>query len=255
MKVLIADDSPVARATLVRLLESQLHDSHLTLVSDGAQALTMVGAKSFDLIMLDWNMPSMEGIDVLRAIRAQQLNVPVIMVTGEKDREHVLAAFEAGANDYIHKVPWNPKQVVAKVKRALEKSKTKAVAKPTGPLAALIADDSKVIRKILASTLAKKCDFANVVQACDGKEAVDAAKQGHFGLILLDWNMPNMLGIDALRAIRAAGNETPVIMVTSEAERVRVIEAFDVGANNYIIKPFTPELLTEKINQVLYIHA
>ncbi len=67
----------------------------------------------------------------------------------------------------------------------------------------------------------------------------------------MDWNMPNMLGIDAVKAIRAAGKTVPVIMVTTEAEKSRVIDALKAGANNYVIKPFEPDTLLKKISDTL----
>ncbi len=70
-------------------------------------------------------------------------------------------------------------------------------------------------------------------------------------MILLDWNMPKMSGIDALRAIRQSGNKTPVIMVTTEAEKLRVIEAIKTGANDYLIKPFSPDQLAAKVKNLV----
>ena len=67
----------------------------------------------------------------------------------------------------------------------------------------------------------------------------------------MDWNMPNMLGIDAVKAIRANGKTMPIVMVTTEAEKSRVIEALKAGANNYIIKPFQPPAILSKIKEVL----
>jgi two-component system chemotaxis response regulator CheY len=67
----------------------------------------------------------------------------------------------------------------------------------------------------------------------------------------MDWNMPNMLGIDAVRGIRAGGKTMPIIMVTTEAEKSRVIDALKAGANNYVIKPFEPATIVTKIQEVI----
>lgn len=115
---------------------------------------------------------------------------------------------------------------------------------------ALVVDDSAVMRKVLTGAL-ERADITEVTHAKDGVEAVDACNEAEFDLILMDWNMPNMLGIDAVRAIRENGKSMPIIMVTTEAERNRVIEALQAGANNYIIKPFEPDTLVEKIKGVL----
>ena len=115
---------------------------------------------------------------------------------------------------------------------------------------ALVVDDSMVMRKILIGVLAQ-AGITEVVQAADGQECVNAVMAQDFGLILMDWNMPKMLGIDALKAIRASGKKVPVIMVTTEAEKSRVVEAIKAGANSYIIKPFEPSLIVTKIKSVL----
>jgi len=115
---------------------------------------------------------------------------------------------------------------------------------------ALVVDDSAVMRKVLIGALSR-ADITDVDQACDGQEAVEAVAKGEYQLVLMDWNMPNMLGIDALRAIRASGSKVPIIMVTTEAEKTRVIDALKAGANNYIIKPFEPNTIVTKIQEVL----
>ena len=115
---------------------------------------------------------------------------------------------------------------------------------------ALVVDDSAVMRKVLIGALAR-VDITDVEQAADGQEAVNAAKNADFDLVLMDWNMPNMLGIDALKEIRALGKTMPIIMVTTEAEKSRVVEAIKAGASNYIVKPFEPSTIVAKIQDVL----
>lgn len=119
---------------------------------------------------------------------------------------------------------------------------------------ALIVDDSGVMRRIVAGALAKG-DITDVAQAADGVEAVVAATSQQFDVILMDWNMPNLNGLDALRQIRSQGVTTPVIMVTTEAERSRVLDAVKAGASNYVVKPFTPETILEKIHAVCGVTA
>jgi len=116
----------------------------------------------------------------------------------------------------------------------------------------LIVDDSAVLRKVIIGIL-KDLGVAadNITEAGDGTEGVKQALGAEFALILMDWNMPNMLGIDAVKAIRAAGNTTPILMVTTEGERANVVAAIQAGANNYLAKPFTGESLREKIEQLV----
>ncbi len=115
---------------------------------------------------------------------------------------------------------------------------------------ALVVDDSAVMRKVLIGALSR-ANITDVDQAADGAEAVQKVQENDYDIILLDWNMPNMLGIDALKAIRAMGKTMPIIMVTTEAEKSRVLEALKAGATNYVIKPFEPNTIIGKIQEVL----
>jgi two-component system chemotaxis response regulator CheY len=106
------------------------------------------------------------------------------------------------------------------------------------------------IRRIVIKALAM-AGITEAAEAEDGVQAVEAAKADKFAVVLLDWNMPKMSGIDTLRALRQAGDKTPVIMVTTEAEKARVIEAIKSGANDYLIKPFSPDQLAEKVKNLI----
>lgn len=113
----------------------------------------------------------------------------------------------------------------------------------------LVVDDSSTMRRILINCLAKM-NLADVAQAGDGKEALAVlASQPPFDLVLTDWNMPNMNGLELLKAIKADAKTSavPVVVVTTEAEKERIVEAVKCGAANYIVKPFTPDTLQEKI--------
>ncbi len=115
---------------------------------------------------------------------------------------------------------------------------------------ALIVDDSKVTRKIVTMAM-QEAGFAECDEAEDGWVAATFAAKGQYDMIMMDWNMPKMSGIDSVKAIRAFNKVVPIVMVTTEAEKIRVIEALKAGANNYIAKPFTPEKLIEKVNETL----
>jgi two-component system, chemotaxis family, chemotaxis protein CheY len=115
---------------------------------------------------------------------------------------------------------------------------------------ALVVDDSMTIRRIVIKALGL-VGITDATEASDGAEAVKAVQSGAFDLILLDWNMPKLSGIDALKQMRQAGNKTPVIMVTTEAEKARVIEAIKSGANDYLIKPFSPDQLAAKVKNIM----
>ncbi len=114
----------------------------------------------------------------------------------------------------------------------------------------LLVDDSRTIRNIQKNTL-KTLGYEDVFEAADGLEALAALNQQKADLMLVDWNMPNMDGITLVRKVRENDPRTPIIMVTTEAEKSRVLEAVKAGVNNYVVKPFTAETLAEKINQTM----
>ncbi len=116
----------------------------------------------------------------------------------------------------------------------------------------LVVDDFATMRRIIKGTL-KQIGFTNIIEADDGDVALERLKDNKVGLILSDWNMPNMTGFDLLKAVRSdeSLNAIPFIMVTAEGQKDNVVEAVKAGVSNYLIKPFTPEDLKEKIEIVL----
>ena len=115
----------------------------------------------------------------------------------------------------------------------------------------LVVDDMSTMRRIVKNIM-KQLGFANVEEAENGKDALDKLKAEAFGFVISDWNMPVMTGIELLRAIRADDKlkALPVLMVTAEAQKENLVEAIQAGVSNYIVKPFTAEVLQEKMNKI-----
>jgi two-component system chemotaxis response regulator CheY len=117
----------------------------------------------------------------------------------------------------------------------------------------LIVDDSVTMRRIVINSLAS-LNFKDYVEASDGNEAlVKLEENPDINFVITDWNMPNMTGIDLVKAIRTSEkfNHLAVLMVTTRGLKEDIIEALKAGVNNYILKPFTPATLKEKIEQIL----
>jgi two-component system chemotaxis response regulator CheY len=113
----------------------------------------------------------------------------------------------------------------------------------------MLVDDSNTMRRIQRNQLGS-LGMTDVVEASNGEEALDVlAGNMPVDLVLLDWNMPVMDGLTFLKRVRSdsAYNGVKIFMCTSESEKPKVVEALKAGANNYIIKPFTPETLSEKL--------
>ncbi|GLK74873.1 response regulator [Methylopila musalis] len=120
---------------------------------------------------------------------------------------------------------------------------------PTMPV--LIVDDYKTMLRIIRNLL-KQIGFEDVDEAADGSEALGKMRDKRYGLVISDWNMEPMTGIELLREVRADEklNRTPFIMVTAESKTENVIAAKKAGVNNYIVKPFNAETLKAKIDAV-----
>jgi two-component system chemotaxis response regulator CheY len=115
----------------------------------------------------------------------------------------------------------------------------------------LVVDDFSTMRRIVRNLL-KELGFTNVDEAEDGAVALSKLKGGNFEFVVSDWNMPNMTGIELLKAIRADAElkHLPVMMVTAEAKKENIIAAAQAGANGYVVKPFTAATLEEKLNKI-----
>ena len=114
----------------------------------------------------------------------------------------------------------------------------------------LLVDDSHTIRNLQKNVLAE-IGQTDVAEAADGVEAFSKLSADRPDLMLIDWNMPNMDGITLVKKVRETDKALPMIMVTTEAEKSRVLEAVKAGVNNYVVKPFTAETLGEKIKQTM----
>ena len=115
----------------------------------------------------------------------------------------------------------------------------------------LVVDDFATMRRIVKNVL-RQVGFTNIIEADDGKTALKELKKENIDLILCDWNMPEMPGIDLLKQIRSDDDlkDIPFVMVTAEAQKENILEAVKSGVNSYVVKPFTAETISEKLKKV-----
>lgn len=114
----------------------------------------------------------------------------------------------------------------------------------------LVADDSGVMRKIVMRALSS-LGINDVVEAADGVEALRHFGEHTFDLVLTDWNMPGKTGVEVLRDIRATGSKIPIVLITTEAEKTRVLEAIQAGVSEYVVKPFDAATLQAKLSKFI----
>ncbi|GAB7024059.1 chemotaxis response regulator CheY [Salidesulfovibrio brasiliensis] len=115
----------------------------------------------------------------------------------------------------------------------------------------LVVDDFSTMRKIIKNIL-RQLGYTNIVEADDGTTAWDVLNKDNIDFIVSDWNMPNMSGIELLRKVRGSEEyaDVPFLMVTAEAQQENIIEAVQAKVSNYIVKPFTPETMSQKIDKI-----
>ena len=115
----------------------------------------------------------------------------------------------------------------------------------------LVVDDFSTMRRIIKNLL-RDLGFNNTSEADDGLTALPMLKNGSFDLLVTDWNMPGMQGIELLKEVRSDENlkSLPVLMVTAEQKKEQIVEAAQAGVNGYIVKPFTAQILKEKLEKI-----
>ena len=115
----------------------------------------------------------------------------------------------------------------------------------------LVVDDFSTMRRIIKNLL-RDLGFTNVSEADDGSSALPMLQNGRFELLITDWNMPGMQGLDLLKAVRTDERlrDLPVLMVTAESKRDQIVAAAQAGVNGYIVKPFTAQTLKEKLDKI-----
>ena len=115
----------------------------------------------------------------------------------------------------------------------------------------LVVDDFATMRRIIRNLL-QDLGFSNIAEADDGNTAWPMLQNGSYDLLITDWNMPGMPGLDLLKAVRADARlaKLPVLMLTAEAKREQIIEAAQAGVNGYVIKPFTAGTLSDKLAKI-----
>lgn len=121
----------------------------------------------------------------------------------------------------------------------------------------LVVDDSSTMRRIIKNTLAR-LGYKDILEGEDGVQGWDVLNENpDMGMLITDWNMPEMNGLELVKKVRADARfrDLPIIMVTTEGGKAEVITALKAGVNNYIVKPFTPQVLKEKLAAVMGIEG
>lgn len=249
MRALVIDDSKPVRSILARMLrELDFETSEAANGQEGLQVLRELGKP--DLATVNWQMPKMDGLQFIRAVRsdARYRELPLVMISSESEPSCVATALAAGATEYIIK-PCTRKALAEKLAQlglpAARSSTTGQVSPPENhtrggrTIRVLIVDDSVVVRRVVSSVLSDDPDLEVVGTAADGRIALERLEPLHPDVVLLDVEMPNLNGLETLKALRKSHPGMAVIMFSSLTERGAAVttDALLLGANDYVAKP------------------
>ena len=233
-RILVVDDEVQIRELLRRELTIQNHQVVSSPRAD--QALDAVAQQSFDLILLDLNMPGISGQWFLKKIRESQRKVPVVVFSGCVSSEIEKELREFGANEVLDKSV-GVTQLVAQVNKVLG-AKDRIFQDPNERKrkTILVVDDEKPVRDLVVNFFISK--NYKTLEAAEGETAIQVLQEEKPSVILLDVNMPGWDGLTTLRKIREIDSEVGVVMATGQQDDETVKKAMEIGAYGYVLKPF-----------------
>jgi len=248
-KIIYVDD---VNYSLVSL-KSRLNDYYEVLPADSAlkmyEYLTVMKP---DLILLDVNMPDIDGYETIKSLKADErfVDIPVIFLTGNSDRESVVKGLSLGAVDYVIK-PFTTAKLVESIENHLSPPKKKESPQEEGnenKPSVLVVDDVSSMLRAMQYALQ---DRYKVFVLSKSEDVMDFLRNKKPALILLDYVMPVLNGFDLIPMIRKLPDykDTPIIIITTEGTQEHVNEAISLGASDFIVKPFKPHELNNKVGK------
>ncbi|MCL2763854.1 MAG: response regulator [Treponema sp.] len=203
-----------------------------------------------DLILLDVNMPDIDGYEAIKSLKADEryINIPVIFLTGNSDRESVVKGLSLGAVDYVIK-PFTTVKLVESIENHLNPPKRKESSDDEGndgKPSILVVDDVSSMLRAMQYALH---DRYKVFILSKSEDVLDFLRTKKVELIMLDYLMPVLSGFDLIPLIRALPDQkdVPIIIITTEGTSDHVSEAISLGASDFIVKPFKPKELNDKV--------
>jgi DNA-binding response OmpR family regulator len=252
-RLLIVDDDPAIRMLLRAALAGRFEQIDEADSIEATRSRLDGGVPS--LVLLDLVLGDDDGIALLAEIRAREgmQRVPVAVLSADGRPEVREACLRLGADGFIEK-PFDPAALGTRIEALVGRSPAGApVERPAGPseVRVLLAEDDGIVADLVTDRLRRR-GYA-VTHCADGQAALDAASSGSYSLAIIDVAMPKVNGFEVLGRLRRmpGHSATPVLMLTGMNDEGSVVRAFDLGADDYVIKPFSPTELVARVARMV----
>ncbi len=254
-RILIVDDDPLIQLILAKTLESEGREF---VTADSLASARGAIDDSIDLVLLDLMLPDGDGRQFLRTVEAtpETSRIPIVVLSGSGSGPIRQAALNAGADAFVEK-PFSPTDLARLVDDLLSSPPASAMFAPgapsdverADPITVLIAEDDDLVAALVSDRLAR--DGYEVRRTSDGESALADAMASPPHLAILDVMMPKMNGFEVLGRLRSNPQtvDLPVIILTGRGREEDVIRGFDLGATDYIVKPFSPAELAVRVRR------
>ena len=251
--VLIIEDEEL----LLNVLSKKIEDKNFNVITamDGEEGLTKIKKEKPDLILLDMMLPKIDGFGVLRKLKEDKNNIPIIIISNSGQPVDIDEALKLGVRDYLIKAKFEPNEIIDKINNCLAGDQDNSSASgKTGGKKILIVEDDEFLRSLCAKKL-NQTGF-RVDLAIDGNEGFEKIIKGKPDLVLLDIIMPGMEGFEILEKVRSNKNkaiaEIPIIMLSNLGQESDIKKAKELGATDYLVKAhFTIDDIADEINKYL----
>ena len=250
-KILVVDDNLIVAEALEDILKRKGYEE-VTTVNSGEEALQLVKQENHDLVLLDIIMPKMDGIETLKELRKIAPNLEVIMLTGLGSTELEWEARKIGVSDFLHK-ELGLEVFLKTVSRVLGERGKEERPEEKKELRILVVDDDPEVLNLLSDFLTKK--GYKISLASNGEESLSKVKSEKPHMVLLDIKMPGMDGFEVLRKIKEDEPSLSVIMITGVQDMETARKALQMGACDYITKPFNLDYLETSVLSKLILVA
>ncbi len=235
IRVLYVEDDPGDRELTRRYLARHAPHVRLTEVDSVGGALERLARGDVDLVLSDFRLPDGTGLDVLESIKAREFNVPIVLVTGSGDADAAVRLLKAGAADYVVKRPGYLESLPPVLEGAFRWFQTTSEVRQRA-IRVLYAEHEPGDVELTRRAFHEHGEHLHLDVVALGREVLPRLRSAPYDLLLLDYRMPDVTGVDVLKALQAERVRVPVVMVTGQGDESTAVEAFKLGAADYIIK-------------------